>query len=147
MKLLRVSYTKSPGVACQSCGHTPIHNLYEIRTDNGEGLTVGSECATKLLRFDVMSLCKRYNGQASREWKEQNPKPQEGELRGDFIARRINEKFQARKAWHEWQSMNAQHHWLTNPWQGDARQKVIIGIEQKHGVGRADWENKTAYTI
>lgn len=98
MKLIRVQFSKGRH-SCQSCGHTPINNLFFIRTDAGAELMVGTECAEKLLRLDD---AKRYIAAAKREWKQQKPQPRDGESREDYLTRRVFEKLHARAAWQAW---------------------------------------------
>lgn len=141
MKLLNIHYTKAPA-SCESCGHE-IHNIYTVQ-DNANTLHIGSECAKPLIGANVAQVIARYERQAAKEWKERKP---ENEDRGTYIARRINEKRQARKAWQEWSALNAQHHWNTNPWMPEQREQAIIALEQKHGVPCSEWISKTAYTI
>lgn len=138
-KLVRIHYTKAPR-SCESCGHE-IHNIYEVQTSDSV-LHIGSECAKPLLG-NVAQIIARYGRQATKEWRENKP----DEDRGTFIARRINEKRQARKAWQEWSALNAQHHWNTNPWMPEQRKQVIISLEEKYGVACGEWIDKTAYTI
>jgi hypothetical protein len=94
-----------------------------------------------------MQALSRYRSQAAREWKANSPKPLECEDRGDYIARRTNEKLHARKAWQVWQATDKEHHWYTNPWRDGEREACISTIEQTYGVLRGDWLQKTAYSI
>lgn len=144
MKLRKVRYTKSP-FCCQSCGHE-IHNLYEVEITPESSLTVGSECVKKMLGLTGAQAITRHERRAAKEWRELAEKPA-NEERGDYIARRISEQWQARKAWQEWRVLDKTHHWNSNPWRPEKREQAILALEEKYGIERKHWQNKTAYSI
>ncbi len=110
MKLIRVQFSKGRH-SCESCGHTPINNLYFVQLDTGKEIIVGAECAEKLLGYSSSVLLTRYINAAKREWKQQKPAPKEGETREDYLTRRVAEKLNARKAWQAWKEIERSGGW------------------------------------
>lgn len=130
MKLIRVQFSKGRH-SCQSCGHTPINNLYFIRTDQGTELIVGTECAEKLLGYSSATVLARYVNAAKREWKAQKPAPRENETREDYLTRRVAEKLNARKAWQAWKEIERGYYCGWSGFRAVARRRLAErGIHQ-----------------
>jgi hypothetical protein len=140
MKFTQVTYTKACDVTCKLCGHE-IHNLYHVEHE-GYSLIIGSECAKQHLGPLAQTIA-RYERRAAKEWREEKP---EGEERGDYVARRVNEQIQALHAWRSWKCVDSQYKW-PNVWpNAEMREQKVQEIESRF-IERAHWINKTAYSI
>lgn len=104
-KLDSVYQLSKPEATCDNCGHD-IAQLFHIHeVDTGRKMTVGSECVSFLLAgqdFASAELMKRRMNRAAAQWRKQQPMPNSGETRTDYINRRVAEMGNALKAHHVW---------------------------------------------
>src|SRR5262245_29615370 len=94
MRLVDV-YLCDDFTTCQACGHD-IKWRYVIQNGDRQ-MTVGSECAITLLGPDAANLDRRAK-RAAAQWRKQEPAPLAGEAREQYIARRMVEMTNARRA-------------------------------------------------
>lgn len=97
MRLINIQLHEDGGT-CEACGHE-IKWHYTIRQDDGGLITVGSDCAQTLLNKEDADVLKKRARLAAQEWRARFPMPAQGEIREDYINRRIAEKAHAMQAW------------------------------------------------
>lgn len=95
MRLIDV-YLQDDFTACQACGHD-IKWRYIVQ-NGASRMTIGSECAITLLGPEAANLNRRAK-RAAAQWRKQEPKPLDSETREQYIARRMAEMTNARRAY------------------------------------------------
>ena len=93
---------------CENCGHD-IKQCFVIEADNGAQMIVGSDCVESFLSADNRDAFKTYETRRKRaesQWRKNVPEKKENETRAEYVARRIEEMGNARKAYKVWAAIS-----------------------------------------
>lgn len=89
---------------CENCGHD-IKQCFVIESDAGAQMVVGSDCVESFLAPEHQPTFKTYERRRKRaesQWRKNIPEKREGETRSEYVARRISEMGNAKKAYKAW---------------------------------------------
>jgi len=88
-------YLSDDFTSCENCGH-PIKWRYVVAEGRARK-TIGSECAVALLGPVAANMDRRAK-RAAAQWRKQEPAPLAGEMREQYIGRRLVEMANAQRA-------------------------------------------------